>query len=41
MTLEQYLRSDFRESLIPAHLGASFSRLVDYISGSQLPRMPT
>jgi hypothetical protein len=36
ITLDQYLRPDFRESLIPAHLDANFSRLVDYIAGSQL-----
>jgi hypothetical protein len=36
VTLEEYLRPGFRESLIPPHLDASFSRLVNYISDSQL-----
>ena len=36
ITLEQYVRPGFRESMIPPHLDASFSRLVNYISDSQL-----
>jgi hypothetical protein len=36
VTLEQYLRPGFRESMIPPHLDANFSRLVNYISDSQL-----
>jgi hypothetical protein len=36
VTLDQYLRPGFRESMIPPHLDANFSRLVNYISNSQL-----
>ena len=36
VTLEEYLRPGFRESMIPPHLDANFSRLVNYISDSQL-----
>jgi hypothetical protein len=36
VTLEEYLRPGFRESLIPPHLDAGLSRLVNYISDSQL-----
>jgi len=36
ITLDQYLRPGFRESLIPPHLDANFSRLINYISDSQL-----
>jgi hypothetical protein len=36
ITLDQYLRPGFRESMIPPHLDANFSRLVNYISDSQL-----
>jgi hypothetical protein len=36
ITLDQYLRPGFRESMIPPHLDANFSRLVHYISDSQL-----
>jgi hypothetical protein len=36
ITLDQYLRPGFRESLIPPHLPENFSRLVNYISDSQL-----
>jgi len=36
VTLGEYLRPGFRESMIPPHLDASLSRLVNYISDSQL-----
>jgi hypothetical protein len=36
ITLDKYLRPGFRESMIPPHLEAGFSRLVNYISDSQL-----
>ena len=36
ITLDQYLRPGFRESMIPPRLDANFSRLVNYISDSQL-----
>ena len=36
ITLDQYLRPGFRESMIPPHLDANFSRLLTYISDSQL-----
>jgi hypothetical protein len=35
-TLDEYLQSDYRQSLIPAHLPENFASLLDYISGSQL-----
>jgi len=36
ITLEEYLRPGFRESLIPPRLDAGLSRLLNYISDSQL-----
>jgi hypothetical protein len=36
ITLEQYLRPGFRESLMPPRLDAGLSRLLNYISDSQL-----
>lgn len=36
ITLDEYLRPGFRETLIPPHLDASLSRLMNYISDSQL-----
>jgi hypothetical protein len=36
ITLDEYLRPGFRESMIPPHLPENFSRLVNYISDSQL-----
>ncbi|UWZ85391.1 hypothetical protein [Occallatibacter riparius] len=36
LTLDQYLASNFRTSLVPTHLPPNISRLVDYISDSQL-----
>lgn len=36
ITLDEYLRPGFRESMFPPHLDAGFSRLLTYISDSQL-----
>lgn len=36
ITLEQYLQPDFRSSLIPKHADENISRLLSYISDSQL-----
>jgi hypothetical protein len=36
ITLDEYLRPDFRQNLIPPHQPENFSRLLNYISDSQL-----
>ncbi len=35
-TLDKYLQPGYRQSLIPSHLPENFSRLLDYVSNSQL-----
>lgn len=35
-TLDEYLQPGYRQSLIPPHLPENFSRLLDYVSDSQL-----
>jgi hypothetical protein len=36
ITLNDYLQPDYRKSLVPPHLPENLSRLMDYLSGSQL-----
>ena len=36
ITLDEYLQPGYRQSLIPPHLPENFSRLLDYVSDSEL-----